>query len=97
VGPSNIGRLVEGGIEIRLKVVPGARRSEVVGALGDRLKVRVTAPPEGGKANRAVEELLRDTFGVEAEIVAGHVSPEKVAHLRGSAERLLTKLEEILG
>ena len=95
--PSNIGRRIEGGIEIRLKVVPGARRSEVVGALGDRLKVRVAAPPEGGKANRAVEELLSHAFGADAEIVAGHSSPEKVAHLRGSADRLLRKLEEILG
>jgi uncharacterized protein (TIGR00251 family) len=97
VPASTIARAVEGGIEIRLKVVPGARRSEIVGPLGDRLKVRVAAPPEGGKANRAVEALLREALGAEAEIVGGHTTAEKVASLSGPAERLLKKLDEVLG
>ncbi len=34
---------------VRVKVVPGASRSEVVGVHGDRLRVRIAAPPEAGK------------------------------------------------
>ena len=38
-------------LEIRVKAVPGAKREEIAGALGDRLKIRVAQPPEGGRAN----------------------------------------------
>ena len=74
----------EGGFEIRLKVVPGANRSEVVGPLGDRLKVRVAAPAEGGKANRAVVRLLREWLPARrVTIVFGHGSAEKIARAEG--------------
>lgn len=63
---------MDGGIELSIKVVPGASRSEVAGVLGDRLKVRVAAPAEGGKANRAVAKLLKEWLGAtEVEIVSG--------------------------
>jgi uncharacterized protein len=78
-------RRVAGGLEIRLKVVPGASRSEIVGLLGDRLKVRVAAPPEAGEANRAVVRLLRAWLGVEEiEIVAGRASAAKTARVAGN-------------
>jgi hypothetical protein len=69
---------------LRIKVVPGASRSEIVGPLGDRLKVRVAAPAEGGKANRAVIELLRKRLGVSnVEIVAGATAREKIVRVSG--------------
>lgn len=69
---------------MRIKVVPGASRSEIVGPLGDRLKVRVAAPAEGGKANRAVIELLRKRLGVSnVEIVAGATAREKIVRVSG--------------
>ncbi|MGE5277884.1 MAG: DUF167 domain-containing protein [Acidobacteriota bacterium] len=79
-------RRTEEGIELALKVVPGASRTAIAGPLGDRLKVRVAAPPEKGAANRAVVELLREWLGVrDVEIVAGHGNPEKTARVRGLA------------
>ena len=39
------------GVTIPVLVVPGASRREVVGVHGDRLRVRVTAPPEKGRAS----------------------------------------------
>jgi len=75
-----------GGVAVRLKVVPGARRSGVVGLLGDRLKVAVSAPPEGGKANRAVCAVLAEALGVGAgavSVTAGAARPQKTVAVRG--------------
>lgn len=75
---------MEDGIELRVKVVPGASKSEIVGALGDRLKVRVASPAEAGKANRAVVEILRKWLGVrDVEILSGHSNREKTVRVRG--------------
>lgn len=71
---------------IQVKVVPGSRRDEVVGALGDRLKVKVSAAPEDGKANAAVCALIAARLGVHARvvsIVSGHGNPEKVVRVEG--------------
>lgn len=65
-------------------VVPGASRTEVVGIHGDRVKIRVTAPPERGKANIAVARLLRDHTGASgAEVVSGLSSRTKTVEVRG--------------
>ena len=86
------------GISCRLKVkaVPGASRSEIVGRLGEALKVRVAAPPEGGKANREILELLAEKLGLPATgvtLVSGAASAAKVVALRGvTAEQAWARL-----
>ncbi len=75
-----------GAVLLAVKVVPGAKRDGIAGRLGDRLKVRVAAPPEGGRANRAVCELIARELGVRAsavEVVSGHASAEKTLLVRG--------------
>ena len=72
-----------------MKVIPGARREGVVGWLGDALKLKVSAPPERGKANAAVERLLATLLGVDVgsvEVVAGHSSPRKRVAVHGLDE-----------
>ena len=77
-------RRVEGGFDLAIKVVPGASRTAIAGPLGDRLKVRVAAPPEGGKANRMLVEVLREWLGVrDVEIVVGRSSVEKTVRVLG--------------
>lgn len=74
---------------LRVKVVPGASRSEVVGLLGAAVKVRVAAPPEGGQANREVCALLAERLGLplaQVTVVAGPASPVKVIGLVGITE-----------
>ena len=75
---------------LRLRVSPGASRSEVVGRHGEAWKVRVAAAPEAGKANDALVALLAATLGVgkdAIEIVAGQGSRDKTVAVRGlSAE-----------
>ena len=71
---------------LSLKVVPGSSRDEVVGWLGDSLKVKVKAPPEKGRANESVVALLADRLGVDASriaVVSGHGSPAKVVAVDG--------------
>ena len=70
-----------------IKVVPGASRNEIAGVLGDRLKVRVGAPPESGKANKAVCVLLARTLGVrqaDVDVEGGTTRPEKTVRVRGA-------------
>ena len=71
---------------VRVKVVPGSRRTQIAGPLGDRLKVKVAAPPEDGRANTAVCETLAEALGVSTRsvtVIAGHTSPEKTLRVDG--------------
>jgi uncharacterized protein len=71
---------------IAVKVVPGAARDQIVGPHGDRLKVRVAAPPEDGKANKAVCSLLADALGLKraaVTVIAGPSSSEKTIRIDG--------------
>lgn len=65
-------------------VVPGASRTEVKGLHGDRLRLRVAAPPEGGRANREVLELIGERCGARAELVSGPSSRHKRVLVRGA-------------
>jgi len=81
---------------LRLRVAPGAARSEVVGRHGDAWKVRVASPPVDGKANEAVLGLLAEALAVPRRsltLVTGHGSRDKLVELDGldadEAERRL--------
>jgi len=66
---------------IRVKVQPKASSNQIVGFKGDVLQVRVTAPPERGKANDALVELLATTLRVarsKIRILRGHSSRDKL-------------------
>jgi uncharacterized protein (TIGR00251 family) len=79
-------------VRLKVKVVPGASRTEIVGRLGDALKVRVAAPPEGGKANREVVAVLAAQVGLPlaaVSVVVGQSSPAKVVAFRGLDEAAL--------
>lgn len=67
----------DGAVEIVVWVVPGARRTELAGVHGDAVRVRVSQPPEKGRATRAACELLAATIGVPVELVAGPKSRRK--------------------
>lgn len=73
-------------MRIPVKVVPGASRDGISGWLGDSLKLRVTAPPEGGKANKAVIQLLSAALDVprsSVSIVSGTSSARKIVEVPG--------------
>jgi uncharacterized protein len=80
---------MEPSTRLRLRVSPGARRTEIAGRHGDGWKVRVAAPPEGGRANEAVLSLLAERLELPrraVSIVSGHGGREKVVRLDGIAQ-----------
>jgi uncharacterized protein len=71
---------------VRLRVSPGARRTGVVGRYGDAWKIRVAAPPESGRANEAVVQLLAHTLALapsSVRLVSGRSARDKTVELRG--------------
>lgn len=73
---------------LRLRISPGARRSGIVGRHGDTWKVRVSAPPEAGRANEALLRLLAETLEVPRRaltLVSGFGRRDKTVELAGIA------------
>ena len=73
---------------LAVKVVPGSSRNCIAGWLGESLRVRVSAPPERGRANTAVEQLIAGALGLapgSVRVVAGGASPRKIVEVSGLA------------
>lgn len=89
---------------LRVRATPGAARPKVGGVWegpgGDsRLVVRVSAPPEKGKANWAVAEAISKAFGLPksaVSITAGETDRLKTFALDGDPEILAKRLAELL-
>ncbi|HEV7699277.1 MAG TPA: DUF167 domain-containing protein [Pyrinomonadaceae bacterium] len=67
-------------VEITVRVVPRASKSEVVGLTNGILKIRLTSPPVDGAANTELIRLLAKTFSVakrDVTIVSGQTSRNK--------------------
>ena len=80
----DLSRLAVAGAEIALRVTPRAGRDRLVADEG--LRAYVTAPPEDGKANAAVQSLLAAAMRVAPSrliLVRGQASREKVFLYRG--------------
>ncbi len=83
-----------------IHVTPRARQNAVGGSHGDALRVSVTAPPVGGKANAACAQALARAFGVErgdVEIHPGAKGRRKRVRLRGEIQELEEKLQKLAG
>jgi uncharacterized protein (TIGR00251 family) len=87
------------GYLLRLTVVPGASRTEVVGLHGDRLKLRVAAAPEKGAANRTLLEFLAKRLGLPKKAVrlsGGEHSREKTVEVLAPSPDLAAHLQDLL-
>lgn len=85
----------DGNAVIRLQVQPAAGRTTIAGRFGDALKVKVAAPPEGGRANDACVALLAETFGVKpqaVELISGASSRSKRFVVSGVEEEDVRRL-----
>ena len=74
-------------MHLSVKVIPRSARSGIAGTMADgTLRVRLAAPPEGGKANRELREVLARRYGVRAEqvvIISGAASTRKLVRIGG--------------
>lgn len=73
-------------MRLSVKVIPGSRRTRIVGWLGDALKVQVAAAPERGKANDELIDFLCRALSLPrnaAAVISGNTSQRKVIELVG--------------
>lgn len=88
------------GVLLRVYVQPKARKEQFVGLHGDRLKVAVTEPPDKGKANEAVVQLIAESVGTapsNVSLVRGQTSRQKDLLILGpSIEVIITRLSNQL-
>jgi len=72
--------------QIHIRLQPNARRNEVIRFQGEVLRVRVTAPPHEGRANKALIELLSSVLDIpksRIDILRGHTSRDKLVAIDG--------------
>jgi uncharacterized protein (TIGR00251 family) len=91
-------RQVAGGIVLGVKVVPGSSRTELVGEYNGMLKIKLSAAPEKGKANKCLIEFMAEILKVRKScisIISGEtkavkqiqivdVAPERVVNSLGN-------------
>ena len=91
-------REVKEGILINLRILPNSKKCEFV-KNEDILKVKITAQPIDGKANKCLIEFLSKTFKVPKsyiKIVKGETSKEKAVLFENITDEKLAKMKEIL-
>ena len=88
------------GATLRVRLAPGAKRDAIVGPHGDALKIAVRQPPEKGRANRAVCDLLARALDVPPRTVCvlrGDTSRDKVLLCEGlDPDTLRSRIQSIL-
>jgi uncharacterized protein (TIGR00251 family) len=89
------------GCVLPVRAQPGAKRAGLQGEQAGALKVAVTAPPQDGRANAALADVLREALGLkrsQVELIAGATSRDKRFLIRGvSQEELAKRLAALLG
>ncbi len=88
------------GATLPVRAQPGAKRNAILGEQAGALKVSVTAPPEDGRANAALIEVLKDQLELkrsQIELLTGATNRKKVFLIRDrSPEQLAERLQEWL-
>lgn len=71
---------------LEVKVIPGASRDEIVGTMGNAVKIKLRAPPVEGRANEALVEFLAEKLGLPRRAVSverGDTSRQKLLRIDG--------------
>jgi hypothetical protein len=84
---------------IKVRVIPNAKRNEVVGRIGSILRVKVSAPAVEGKANEELCFFLSEFFDVRRSMVflrKGERGREKTIEICGKTEEALDEVLETI-
>ncbi len=84
------------GLVLIIKISPNASKNEII-KTEDGVKLKITAQPIEGKANKAVLEYLSKTFKIPKtylEIIKGETSKEKTVLIKSKDEEKLQKLKD---
>lgn len=76
---------------INLKVIPNAKKTEIIGLLDEALKIKVSSPPVEGKANAQIIKFFSDYLKVsksKLEIISGEKSKYKQLKVKEKFEKL---------
>jgi len=85
------------GFVLNIKIAPNASKNEIIKS-EDGVKLKITAQPIDGKANKAVIEYLSKNFKIPKtsfEIIRGETSKEKTVLIKCKDEEKLQKLKEV--
>ena len=88
----------DGGLIVTIKISPNAKKNEII-KTGSETKIKITAQPIDGKANKALTEFLSKTFKIpktSIEIIKGETSKEKTVLFKTTDTEKINKLKEIL-
>lgn len=80
--------------DVRIKLTPRSSRNEILGLEGDTYKIRVTAPPVDGMANKGLIALLAEILGIpkrDIEITGGKSSRLKTVRIHGLSEAAIAQ------
>ena len=86
------------GLIAHIKISPNSKKNEIINE-GDFTKIKITAQPIDGKANKALIEFLSKNFKIpktSIKILKGETSKEKTVLFETKDEEKLQKLKEIL-
>ena len=87
-------RVQADGVLLSVKLQPRASANEIGEALGNELRIKVTAPPVDAAANEALVKLLAQQLDCprnRVELVRGHTSRHKIVKLYGLAPEEVVK------
>lgn len=87
-------------MDIQIKLQPGSSKNEIMGKQDGLWRVKVTAPPVEGKANKALIALLSKRLKIpksDIEVVSGGSSRIKRIRIHGLSEADAERIDMYLG
>ena len=90
---------MEKGFLLNLRISPNASKNEIIKSDDGSIKVKITAQPVDGKANKALIEFLSKTFKIpktSIDIVRGETSKDKTVLFKTDDVDKINRIKEIL-
>jgi len=79
---------------ISVKVQPNAGRNEILGVSNGIWRIKIAAPPDKGKANKELIELLSERLNIKKDnlyLLRGQISHNKIIGINGLTQEDVIK------